>query len=293
MSFQFDLNLFGEGKKRTLQSSLDRFVRDRGVNLISFHGFGSLGFLISGGINATIGIIFTSMALLAGRTSMLSPGLFCALIGAGLLGTGIFWRTRSKKWAPDSPTLNKSGYELLCSLCSNLNWNTGGGCASSKTRSIFGIERTSSQVLHPTTYKFLEAAAFEFNRIGGVIQTFDAKTSIVASHLPAIKAAADEAMVQIINLAGQIQKTPESAGAVSHKIGQLTGELTELAVRLERIQTEPTTGLDRISRSSIMVSVLEQLKLEEDAREEIRYRPEPETKFRLEQEEKTLSLIHI
>jgi hypothetical protein len=119
----------------------------------------------------------------------------------------------------------------------------------------------------------LDVAAEQFNRIQGILESPHGSLVKLA---PQAFAAADEAMAEILHHGAVFDKYPESVNATRKTVEARIASLRELADRLEELATGDQTLTDKVAYTSSIDSVLEDLRLEQLARSELRVPPEDE-----------------
>jgi hypothetical protein len=77
-------------------------------------------------------------------------------------------------------------------------------------------------------------------------------------------------MISILNQVSLLDKSPETHGTISAQVGQQSGKLKELADHLEGLLSEPASVADRLVSSNVMDGVLDNLRMERIANEELR-----------------------
>lgn len=263
-------------------SSLDRFVWEKGMKLISFGPKGALlGFSVAAAINGTLGIIFTTIgATVKGMQEMFVAGGITLTV-ATIMGSIVLWNYRTQKQSQSEINLNPQAVKMLSQLighigCFNPDFmqNRSQRYQSAMWGQWWGGARTSSQILGPEVYEMLERAAFQYNRLAGLLQLAKDATGRPSKLEPNIRNAADEAMLGILNQVAPVDRRPESASAVQKQVDHQVGQLEELGNRLEAMIADRANSFDRMSATTALDSVLEDLRLEQAALEEIRYRPD-------------------
>lgn len=128
-------------------------------------------------------------------------------------------------------------------------------------------QQTAKQCLNPVAFAMLDKAAFQYNRIAGILGTGHPE---VARFEPTIKAAADQAMADVFHVGYLLDSFPESQSSAQAKADQEISALTELGERLETMQQQPAIGSEAVVRASSPISnLLEELKLDQSARAEL------------------------
>jgi hypothetical protein len=252
-------------------SAIDRFFWSRGVKLMGYNNLGwALGGYITGGIHAVLGIIFTSL---------ISVG-FPALVGPVFLSFGIilciatffFLKQRKEKLAPEVK-LSAQARKLLSRIGQHIGWYDQTQNSYNQGTQLWALiagTKTASNVMNSPGAELLEAGCFEFNRLTGLLKLGKENQGKSHNMAPAIQAATDEAIISLLNQVALLEENPETRGAIwSQAHGQIA-RLKELADRYEQTMTQPETIADRLSSTTIMDSVLDQLRYDSQAREELK-----------------------
>ena len=268
-------------------SSLDRFIWEKGMKILSYGSKGAVfGLTASAIINGSIGLVFTIIsATAAGRSHLIIAGGIL-LSTALIMGLIAFFQYRRSKQSGSEVQLNTEASSLISQLATHIGWYNP---ASMGNRSYqyqnqmkpwknwWGGVKTSSQILSAEVFEMLERAAFQYNRLSGLLVLAKSASGRSSRMEPNIRNASDQTMFGILNQVALVDKRPESASAIRSQVDHQIKQLEELGDRLELLLSEPTNNFDAISSTSAMDSVLEDLRMEQLAREEIRYRPsEPE-----------------
>jgi len=116
----------------------------------------------------------------------------------------------------------------------------------------------------------LDRAAFQYNRIAAVLSSGAAGTATVAKMGPRLSQAADEAMAAVFHDAAGMVRYPEGGTASRSRLETHIQSLDELARRLEAVTNKAPTFTEKLTYRSGMDEVLEELRLEELARNELR-----------------------
>ena len=77
-------------------------------------------------------------------------------------------------------------------------------------------------------------------------------------------------MISLINQVAMLEETPETQTAIIAQCRSHVSKLEELAERFEEILSGPVTLADRLSSTTVMDNVLDQMRLEAQAHEELR-----------------------
>lgn len=241
--------------------------------------------MIALGVNSAVqflmGTIFLLVALV-GRDPQVSSaflwlGSSMALVGIGLgIGANAV-RKRIREGRPQA-RLTPEGQRLLIMMMQQIGWSQN----TQKSHAWFGFSvfspfRTASQVLGPMVFQILDQAAAHYNRIWGLLgaKGNDPPATLVR-HRTSIIAAADEAMVNLINACAVIESMPESAATLERQVGVLSEQLRELTEQVDELAGATPAASEQFEAPNAIRTVLEQLKLETDARRELDRASEPE-----------------
>lgn len=259
-------------------SSLDRFLWERGAQLLGFN-MNSRGAMIALGVNSVVqfmvGTTFLLVALFSGDPQVyhafLGLGLGMMALGVGLgFGANAVWKRT--KGGRSQARLSGEGQKLLIRMMHQIGWVQH---ANRTPHTWFGLSiftpfRTASQVLDPKTSLILDQAAAHYNRIWGLLGVRGSNPpASLDRHRTSILAAADEAMVNLLNVCAVIESMPESAGGLDNQITSQVEQLGELAEEVNQLASSEPTFTEQMGAPSAVRTVLEQLKLESDARKEL------------------------
>lgn len=258
-------------------TSLDRFLWQRGAALCGVN-FSGRGAVIALGVNAitqtALGLTFSLIALFNVGSpifpSFITIGPICLLVGIGL---GLGARSAAKRLkatVPREVRLTPEAVQLILQLMHHVGWQEAGRYGQHHAAWNPWAQRSSSQVLDPETFQFLERAASAYNRAYAWVGKRGAQSSPALERLsPAVEAAADEAMVVVLNHIASMKRIPESAASAAKPIEAQIAMLEELASKVEAIAGVEPTFTESLAQPSAMRSVLEQLRMEEQARQEL------------------------
>lgn len=258
-----------------MDSSLDRFIRERAVHLVGVR-WGTQGMFLALMINAvvhtTVGGILTAVALSNPAKGVLPVGVVLLVAGIGC-GIGSWFAARKmRSTVKTEPRLTAEGQRLIIKLASHVGWSNWQGsywCSQSNFNWGMG-KKTSSQVMHDASFELLEAAAAQYNRVSGLLQIQGAVLSPTIEKMrPSIREALDETMIAVINQVALLEGSPETASAIRQQVAHDLSILTELGDRIESIRAQQPTLTERLAGGSAILDVLEQLKMDEAARSEL------------------------
>lgn len=224
------------------------------INAVVF-GLLGLGMLIAWG---TVANAPDGLGIMGGV--WLLSGIGCAI------GAGFLWR-KGVRQGSNRTKLTPEGRTLFDKLSKQVR--------VPKSASWWDMEFLSALFPHTTRqfvgeeeFALLDTAAFHYNRVLGVIEAHEAHSG-VARIAAGARAAADEAMVAIFNLVGQVHKAPEIAPTLRGSATAQIAALKELGDRLQEIVAAPPSLTDKLGSTSAMDAVLEQLRMDEIARREL------------------------
>ena len=260
-------------------SSVDRFIWDRGSGLLGY-GYahdqnGPLGLYIGGVIQTVLGIAFGVIGLLGTAPRATTFGVIGALefvVGVDMIVGGLLLQRKLGREIRTEARLTAEGRKLLTRVFQHVGWTQHQNLHMGWNWGGWGRwgKRTSAQVLTPESFALLEAGAFEFNRLSGLLKIDGSRIHPTIDRLRAsIRAAADEAMIGIWNQVAILEKMPESRSSITRQIESDIGALREMGERVEGLQKSERTLTDRLSGTSAIDSVLDQLRLDESARAEL------------------------
>ena len=243
--------------------SLERFIRGRSIFMFA-NGSGKWSFRV----NIAAGYVLLSAAFTALFVMLLvrapSDALWAAM-GPGIAGlvnlyVGHSTKRRFLSNVPVSWALSVQGRALVWTLI-----------RSYRVGPIREMSRLSHMIRKPQqeTLELLDRSAFVYNRIVGLLQP-GTSVELPAHVIVAAQTAADEAMCAILNSAGSLDEYPESGEAHRVAIARQTELLSELAERISSLAA--AHGEAPIQQtSSSMQRVLDELRLEQLARSELRF----------------------
>jgi len=260
---------------------------DRGMALMGFVGNWRGGFLalvINSVIQVILGIGFTITGQLwrdADARVFQIMGPIMLLVGIGLGIGAVYARARARQIPRSEVKLTSEATQLLYRILGHIGWHYDQNRYSASANqwnhwmsnvglsSILG-RKTSSQILRPETFEILDRAAANFNRAHGVFKANKRSDNASLSRMiPAAQAAADEAMISIFNQIAILERTPESSIALQKQIDRDLSNLKELSDRVEHLAGGPQSLTEQYTSTTAMQSVLEQLRYDAAAREEL------------------------
>ncbi len=258
------------------QSSIDRFFWSKGAWFIGNPG-GSwkLALAIVGGSQLLATLVFLILAVTVPGFPKVLPIIFGS-VGVTSIGLIYLIGKRNKQIVRPEVRISGSGRKLLYKIGQHIGWNDQSALQAHNSnpwgswwQSIVGI-KTARNVLNPNSAKLLEEGCAEYNRITGLLKLSKDSKGRSATLAPQIQAASDEAMISLINQVALLEETPESQTAIISQCRSHVSKLEELAERFEEILSGPITLADRLSSTTVMDNVLDQMRLEAQAHEELR-----------------------
>lgn len=120
----------------------------------------------------------------------------------------------------------------------------------------------------------LDQVAAQYNRTIGNLEASKAGSATLSKLAPRIAKAADEAMAEALHQAAMLMKFPEGGSIARAKLQQQQKALQELADRVETMAAGQSGIADQLPARSSIDDVLDELRLEQLARSELRSEPE-------------------
>ncbi len=277
------------------ESSLDRYLESQAGLMLS-HASMRRGIVLMGVIGAAMLLVALFFVILAGVTG--KHGLLGGAFGpglAGLVNTTIsqVLRRRTKPAMEVNANLTPEARSFMANLMKDVyGWPQAWGAVEPKmgwestgphmnkfdrqherhawrrmlaSGSWGKRQQSSKQCLQPGAFEMLDKAAFQYNRIAGVLAAGHPEVTRFA---PTVKAAADQAMADMFHVGYLLDAFPESQSTAQGQATQEIAQLTELADRMEDLLKQPE-GLPASVRTSPISSVLEELRLDQLARSEL------------------------
>ena len=263
--------------ERRQPSSIDRFFWSRGVGLFGYvRNPMALGFLIASISTLGLGVAMTAISFASGGKMPFVVGI-AKIVVATFFGGVSFWAGRRAKNIPTTEVrLSSQARGLLTRIGQHIGWHDTShdwdwatGPTGNFLAGLFG-QKTASNVIAAPAAALLEKACFEYNRVWGLLKIADGSTGRSKQLVPQMRVAADEAMISILNQVSLLDKSPETHGTISAQVGQQSSKLKELADHLEGLLSEPASVADRLVSSNVMDGVLDNLRMERIANEELR-----------------------
>ena len=256
-------------------SSIDRFFWSKGVSMLGYRGNQWLALAIVGGSTGIATIVMTILKLCIAGFPVALPFVF----GGATLMTLIFATLMylGRRNAPQSEVkISAAGRQLLFRIGQHIGWHDQDAYQPRPNRgwgawwqSIVGVH-TASDVMKPLSADLMEQGSAQYNRLAGLIKLGKTSKVGINTWLPQVQAAGDEAMISLINQVALLEANPETASAVEPQGRNQVANLKELADRFEEKISSPATIADRLSSTTVMDNVLDQLRLDAQAHEELR-----------------------
>jgi hypothetical protein len=268
------------------QTSLDRYLLNNGSRLLGEQP-GPAGVklqVIFGAILTVLSLILMPLGFIYGWqvfVALLGPLLGGAInLAVGLTLYGRIRRAPVGNKVQLSPearsllasTLNKMGGRMLAWARQNGDLSTDGGIEDSGMP-IWNPPalKSSKEVLNERCFGLLNEAAHECNRIQACL-TGSQDTAILRRAM-IIATASDEGMAQVLQQAALLERFPESGSATEFSARRQIESLREIADRLEAMHTREPLLTDRMDASNTVDHVLDELRLESLARQELTTEP--------------------
>ncbi len=253
-------------------SALDLFIWQRGGKI---HGGGirgmKLGFGIAGGVNLGFGVLF--LALTAKQPGFIVPASIMGFIGLGFLIATAFLFAKYRN-RDNEVRLTKEGSQLLYRLVNHVGYMNphqySGARYGSPWHRFWGI-KTASNMLSKQGFDILESAAGQFVRINAQVELDANGLKRLSRNSGAVRLAAEETMITLINQVALLEQHPESLGAIADIAKKEIAKMVELGDRIEQSITGEDSLLGMHRGGSAIDGVLENLRMEQDALDEIRY----------------------
>lgn len=276
------------------QSSIHRFLQNRAGQLVVgnygrtayiAHSWTAVGLI-------TVGAIMLGMGANYGITGLQFGALGPIIAGLVNAGFGFFLRKKVQE-LPQQPLLTPEAKALLLDLLkqTRTGWTSGqsysalfsktpvtpqpvnpllhGETVAHQLGKHWGIiPKTAKDVLGQDLFDILEAACQQYNRIDGILETSRGDTNF-ARVAQNSRTGADEAIFAIFHRIAMTQRYPETMQSSMQDCREKTKALLELANGLESLQSRPVSISDRLGYTSTLNSVLEDVRLERMAHEEL------------------------
>jgi len=268
--------MLNSGEEDKGPSSIDRFFWAKSTRFYSGapNSAGLAAWILSGSFGIAA-IVFMILSLTVKGFPIALLSVF-APIGIVSLVTAIVLEKKNRKPIQSEVKISSSGRRLLYRIGTHIGWydpdqwrNNHPNSWNTWWQAIVG-RKTASQVLKSNSSQILEVACNEYNRLTGLLKLVKESQGRSSNMAPQIQAASDEAMISLINQIGLMEDNPETEAAIVNHCHAQIAKLKELADRFEEMLSGPTTIADRLSSTTVMDSVLDQMRLEAQAHEELR-----------------------
>ena len=225
--------------------------------------------------------------------SLAEPSLRGLLYGsmgplmAGLINVfaGVTVRRRLDRTPLPKAELSPEARTLLTTLLRNFtvrqysgSWMMGGmGSWSGSHHGMVGTDSWNGNAAKPLperAMKQLESAAAAYNRISALAEVSSTGNSSLAKMVPRIVQAADDAMAEVLHYVAVSAKYPEAEGPTQQRINTVVARMEELASRSDTIFGQEPTVVSHRPATSSLDEVLEELRFEGLARQELEQEPE-------------------
>ncbi len=265
-----------EMKDNLGHSSIDRFFWSKGAWLIGNPGGNwKLALAIIGGSQLLATLVFLILAVTVPGFPKVLPIIF-GTVGIASFGLTYIFGKRSKQIVRPEVRISRSGRKLLYKIGQHIGWHDQSAWQTQNAnpwgvwwQSVVGI-KTASNVLNANSAELLEEGCADYNRIAGLLKLSKDSKGRSTNLAPQIQAAADEAMISLINQVALLEENPETQNAIFSQCQSQNQKLKELADRYEEMLSGPITLEDRLSSTTVMDSVLDQMRMEAQAHEELR-----------------------
>lgn len=263
--------------ERRQPSSIDRFFWARGVGLFGYvRNAMALGFLIASVSTLGLGLCMGAISLASsGKMPNIVPIANFAV--ALVFGAISFSAGRKGRNLPATEVrLSSQARGLLTRIGQHIGWHDtshdwdwASNIAGGVIQSFFG-QKTAANVISAPAARLLDEACHEYNRVWGLLKIADSATGRIKQMTPQVRVAADEAIISVLNQVALLDKSPETVNAISSQVSIQTNKLRELANHFEAMLNEPSSLADRLVSSNVMDGVLDNLRMERIAHEELR-----------------------
>lgn len=120
------------------------------------------------------------------------------------------------------------------------------------------------------TLGLVRRATFEYNRIAGTLAMTAGSHAALAKLAPRLTAAADEAIADVLHQAAMMSRYQESGNVARAQLESRIESLREMAERIEAIAAKEPSLTEKVGYRNKMDDALEELRLEQLARMELR-----------------------
>ena len=220
-------------------------------------------------------ITFIILKVLIHGFPLALPVIFSG-VAVGCVTTTAIGYLRNRKSNTSEVRISAGGRKLLMKIGQHIGWydhdatyHNRGNQWATWWQQVVGI-KTASNVMTLAGAHIMEAGCVEYNRVFGLLKLAKESKGRSSTLTPQIQAASDEVMITLINQVALLEQTPETQAAIVSQCQSQIDKLHELADRFEEILSGPVTLVDRLSSTTVMDNVLDQLRMEAQAHEELR-----------------------
>jgi hypothetical protein len=281
------------------ESSLDRFLRTRGGVFAGVYGN-----LVANRIQLAVGAALSAIGFSMLAVGFAVPALHGLFFGAiGPLGAGVInvvvsltVRRRLDRTPLPKAELSPEARTLLTSLLKSFTvrqysgaWMMGGmsgmgtmGSWNGRHQGMMGLDPWTGHATKPLPERAmnqLESAAAAYNRISALAEVGGSGNTSLSKMVPRIVQAADDAMAEVLHFVAVSAKYPEAEGPTQQRINLVIARMEELASRSDTVFGQEPTVVSHRPATSSMDEVLEELRFEGLARQELGQEPETESRL--------------
>ena len=278
------------------ESSLDRYLESQAGLMLSHANLrrGRVIMAVVGTCMLFVALFVVMMALVTGQHPIAAGAIGPGIAGIVNLGISGAIRSRIKPEMEVNANLTPEARGFMANLMKDVyGWPQAWGAIEPKMRwestgpymNKFDRQRerhawrrmlasgswgkrqqSAKQCLQAGAFEMLDKAAFQYNRIAGVLASGHPEVTRFA---PTVKAAADQAMADVFHAGYLLDAFPESQATAREKAAHEIAQLTELADRMEELLKQPLDLPASAVKTSPISSVLEELRLDQLARSEL------------------------
>lgn len=187
--------------------------------------------------------------------------IFLPLGVAFLAVSGYFYRKMKLKEPPQTAELSGDALKLMkaaYAVSSSRHWQRSFG--GNSLQSVLGEDGA----------ELLELASEAYNRLQGSLQVSWTKSnSTLDAFRPTIRDAAWDAMAAIWNDVAVLKRLPEGGTTIQQQIQVNISAINELGQRVDEMLKHQSQSAEVLKPTSSIESVLERLRLDQDARKEL------------------------
>lgn len=253
-------------------SSIDRFIWSKGIAIahgLTGNSSASLGLMIGGICQAISGIgIIVAHQFAPVVPSMVSFFLFPSALF--MVGYSLKLRNQNRDRVQSEVRLSPAARSMVSRVLNHIGWTDPhrSQYANNWWMQMMG-RKTSADLLNPISSELLNRATFQFNRIEGMVKLANDHNGRLKQLIPSIRVAAEEAIYIILNQVALLEQSPETHQTIAGQVETNIAKITELGNGLEGMIRQPDTIADRLTQSSVIDSVLDQIRQENLAHQEL------------------------